>query len=455
MDGLITTADGSATSVNSLPSQPLQPLQPPPALPGGLRVHYVLKRYPRTSETFIVRELLGLEQAGVQLAVDALLPPEDAPVPAGVGDVRAAVRYLPRRPRLRDPGVSRAHARLALRRPLAWARTAWRAHRDGTWRRFVQAGLVADRARRERADHLHAHFATAAAEVARDAAALAGLTFTVTAHAKDIFHVDNVDLLAARVRGACAVVTVSAHNLEHLRGVLHGHRSVDRSVERAIEPPVVHVPNGVRVVADGEPDPGGVILCVARMVDKKGIDVLIRAFALLAPHRPAARLELIGGGEQTEDCAALAAELGVADRITFRGAVAYDEVAQAFGRAAMAVLACRVAASGDRDGMPTSLVEAAAHGLPLVATDVVGLGELVHHGDTGLLVPPEDPQALAAALACLLDDPARARRLGAAARRLVARRYHPRQSTAELLDVFTAASRSRGRASRSLGRRTR
>lgn len=391
-----------------------------------LRVHYVLKRYPRTSETFVVRELLGLEAAGVTVAIDALLPPEDAPMPPDVAGVRSVVRYLPRRPAVREPGVFGVHARLAARRPLTWWRRAAAARRTGTWRRFVQAGLVAARARDEGADHLHAHFATAAAEVARDAAALAGLPFTVTAHAKDVFHADNAPLLAERVAGAAAVVTVSEYNVAHLEQVLPGM-------------PVAQVANGVAIAEDAGPEPTGPILCVARMVDKKGIDVLLTAFARLSPERPHARLELIGDGERAADYLAMARQLGVGGKVTFNGALPYDEVAAAYRRAAVAVLPCRVAASGDRDGMPTSLVEAAGHGLPLIATDVVGVGELVRDGVTGLLVPPEDPQALAAALIRVLDDPALARRLGEAGRRLVAERYGPAAATAGLLAVFDAA----------------
>ena len=125
-----------------------------------MNVLYVLKRYPRLSETFIVREIVELEHRGVVVGIDALLPPEAGPRHPMVNHVRARVRYLPRRPHLIDAQALRAHLVVGLRRPVSWVREARRARRDDTWRRFVQAGIVARRVRREDVGVIHAHFAT-------------------------------------------------------------------------------------------------------------------------------------------------------------------------------------------------------------------------------------------------------------------------------------------------------
>lgn len=388
-------------------------------------VLYVLKRFPRLSETFVLREILALERSGQTVLVDALLEPEDEPRHPDLADLRAAVRYLPRRPRLRHPSVARVHARLLARRPVRWLRLALRARRHGTWRRFLQAGLVADRTRAEGVAHLHAHFATAAAEVARDAAALAGVSATVTAHAKDIFHTDNAPVLARRLRGVDAVVTVSDYNVRHLREVLG-------------RIPVHHVPNGVGLGPDTGAARRGPVLCVARLVPKKGIDTLLRAIALL----DGSTLEVIGDGPLAADLRALAAALGNADRVSFLGALPSSGVAEALGRCSVFALPCRVTGDGDRDGIPTALLEAMAHGVPVVSTAVVGIPEVVQHGRTGLLVPPDDPDALAGAIATIESDPAVAARLGAAGRRLVATRFDPDASAGALRAVFAAASRS-------------
>ncbi len=390
----------------------------------GASILYVLKRFPRLSETFILREILSLEELGERVAVDSLLPPEDGPRHPDVARVEGEVRYLPRRPRLRDGPVARAHASLALRAPLAWIRLAARARRERAWRRFLQAGLVAARARREGARHLHAHFLTAAAEVARDAAALSGIPVTVTAHAKDIFQADNIPLVPARARGAAAVVTVSRHNAGYLRGLLGPGL------------PIHLVPNGVDL-AEVSPDrPDGPVLCVARLVPKKGVDVLVEATSLLRDRIPGLEVEIVGGGPLRDDLVGRAEELGLTRPVRFLGPLAWDRVEAAFARCSMVVLPCRVAEDGDRDGMPTALVEALARGLPVVSTTVAGIEEVVRHGVTGLLVPPDDPDALADAIESLRRDRDLARRLGLAGRELVAERFDPRLSARLLQGVF-------------------
>jgi colanic acid/amylovoran biosynthesis glycosyltransferase len=391
-------------------------------------VLYVLKRFPRLSETFVLRELLELEAQGERILIDALLPPEAGPRHAELAALRASVRYLPRHPRLRQPRVAATHLAVGLRSPLVWVRLAARARRHGTWRRFLQAGLTAARARKEGARHLHAHFATAATDVARDAAALAHRPFTVTAHAKDIFHADYAPQLARRLENASAVVTVSEHNARHLRGVLDGV-------------PVHHIPNGVRPGPPAPASPDGPLLFVGRLVAKKGVDVLIDACALLSAELPELRLEILGGGPLAEDLAGRARRVGIAARVRFLGPQPAEEVEAAFRRCSLVALPCRIDEQGDREGMPTVLVEALARGVPVVATHVVGIPELVRHRETGLLVPPNDPRALAAAIARLIRDPELARTLAARGRALIAERFDPGRSAMLLRALFDGPSR--------------
>jgi colanic acid/amylovoran biosynthesis glycosyltransferase len=321
-----------------------------------------------------------------------------------------------------------AHVRVALRRPRTWWRLARAARADQeSRRRFLQAGLTADRVRRDRFDHLHAHFATAAAVVARDAAALSGRTFSVTAHAKDIFHETYAASMPERVAGAAAVVTVSGHNVEHLRGLLG-------------PTPVAHVANGVvRPAAVSGPKSGGPVLCVARLVAKKGVDVLLDAVDLLAGELDTLRVEIIGDGPLAQELHERHPHL--ADRVRFLGAVASPEVEAAYSRCSMFVLPCRIAGDGDRDGMPTVIVEAMARAVPVISTDVVGIGEAVIDGQTGMLVQPDDPDAVAAAIAKLWHNPGLGEVLGANGRALVADRFDPARSARDLLDTFREAVR--------------
>ena len=174
-----------------------------------MTVLYVLKRYPRLSETFIVRELIGVEALGVRVLVDALLPPEDEPRHPEVELVGARPRYLPRRPSLRIVLAVAARAPRATALELGRALALRRAGDPRAIRRWRQAVLVAERARREGVAVIHAHFATAAAEVARAAGRMAGVPVTVTAHAKDIFHTENAPVLRRRLADVQTLVTVS------------------------------------------------------------------------------------------------------------------------------------------------------------------------------------------------------------------------------------------------------
>jgi glycosyltransferase involved in cell wall biosynthesis len=223
------------------------------------------------------------------------------------------------------------------------------------------------------------------------------------------------------------VVTVSGFNERHLREVLP-------------TVPVIHVPNGVALAEATGSTAGGPVLCVARLVAKKGIDTLLDAVALLAGDRPELHVEIAGDGELRDELEARAVDLGIDGRVRFLGSVSSVEVQAAYARASMLVLPCRIDADGDRDGMPTVILEAMARALPVVSTDVIGISEMVVHGLTGMLVGPDDPEALARAIDRVWSNPALANELGANGRSSVAQHASPRRSAHELAAVFTIAS---------------
>jgi colanic acid/amylovoran biosynthesis glycosyltransferase len=163
------------------------------------------------------------------------------------------------------------------------------------------------------------------------------------------------------------------------------------------------------------------LLCVSRLARGSGIETLLTAFGMLADDRPSVDLELIGGGPLEADLRSRARALGLEDRVRFRGPRPSADVREAMRRCAMLVLPCRVDELGNAHALPDVLVEAMSVGTPVVTTTVAGLPELLHHDATGLLVPPDEPAALAVAIDVLLDDPARAAEIGDAGRRLVAR----------------------------------
>lgn len=344
-----------------------------------------MKRFPRLSETFILDEILRLEAAGLHIAVDSLKDPGDQPRHPQFDRVRAHVRYV---------------------------------SRSGN-----QAQAVARRATEGGFDRIHAHFATLSTEVAISAGRLAGLPVTATFHARDIFHRDYAPSVATKLASLSAVVTVSRYNADHLRSFTTGT-------------PVHVVYNGVDDTPQPGPNPSGPVLCVARLVSKKGIDVLIRAIGVLARRGVNRELVIVGEGELRGRLEDLARRLGVEDRVRFAGALTKPDVERAYAEASMFVLPCRIDEFEDRDGMPTVLGEAMRHGLPVVSTDVIGIPELVRHGETGLLVDPDDPAAVADAISRLDRDLVAAAELGRKGADHAAALLDPRVATDSLLEIF-------------------
>jgi colanic acid/amylovoran biosynthesis glycosyltransferase len=394
------------------------------------RVGYVLKRYPRISETFVASELIELERLGERLTVFAISRPEEAFTHRFVRDLRADVVYLPHRPWREPLRVARALRRVVPGHARGWLSAAryslWPPRRKGL-RRLLQATVL--RAEMERAgiDHAHAHFATAAARLANLAWRMGGPSYSVTVHAKDIYHREvRLDHLRDKLASARFVATVSRANRDYLEPLLEMNgrlRVVPNSVDlRRLGP------------ARSTPAEPGLVLSVARLIEKKGLADLVAACGLLRLRGESPRLEIVGDGPLRGQLEDAAARLGI--DACFRGALPQEQVLELMRRAAVFCLPCVVAADGDRDGLPTSVLEAMALGVPVVTTGVNGLAEAVLHERTGLIVPERDPAALAASIERLLSDPELAARLSAEGRRHVERSYSLERSAALLRSHF-------------------
>jgi glycosyltransferase involved in cell wall biosynthesis len=399
-----------------------------------MRIGYVLKRFPRYSETFVVTEVLAHEAAGWEVEIFSLRPPIDTHFQDLLAKVRAPVRYLPSEgTRPVDFWAALQEARRAL--PMGW--TALDAARDEPAGDVYQALLLALEVRRRGIEHLHAHFATVASTVAGLAARMAGVPFTFTAHAKDIYH-DTVrpDDLRRKLTEAAAVVTVSDFNLAHLRdtygpaaaGVWRVYNGLDLDRfpyrEPRVRPP--------RVVS------------VGRLVEKKGFDVLINAASLLAEGGVDFTVDILGNGELEEELRRQIEALGLAARVRLMGPRPQAEVARAVAEAAAFAAPCVVGRDGNRDGLPTTLLEAMALGTPCVSTDVTGIPEVVRDGETGLVVPQNDASALAFALKRLLSDPELRLDLAARARRQIERDFDARRNGAQLREILSGIHARRG-----------
>lgn len=397
-----------------------------------LKVGYVLKKYPRLSETFVLNEILGVEEAGAEVAIFSLTPADEGRFHADLARVRAAATYLPPVGAASLTGAFEAARDLDVPRD-AWDRALAFAARVAPEKRatLVMHGLlVAAESRRRGLTHLHAHFLTVAAYVAHVARILGGPPFTVTAHAKDVFR-DSVDKEVFRevAEAAAAVVTVCDYNRRYI-----ADRFLDGSPARA-----VRIYNGLPLADLARarvPRERDLVLGVGRLVPKKGFDRLIRALAELKRRGVVARATLVGDGEEAAALAALARDVGVADRTTFAGALPRDRVLDLMARARVLAAPCVRGDDGNQDALPTVLVEALAAGLPSVATPVAGIPEIVGDGVEGLIVPEDDVAALADGLARLLGDDALHARLSAAGPSKARARFDRAATLPALLDLF-------------------
>ncbi|CAN7362867.1 glycosyltransferase [Rhizobium sp. LjRoot30] len=407
-------------------------------MPDNRKIVVVLKGYPRLSETFIAQELLGLEQAGFDLTLVALRRPTDKKRHPVHDEIRAPVHYLPEYLHEEPLRVFRSWLKA---RKLPGFKAAFSAfltdlRRDFTRNRFRRLGQAAVLAAEwpQGGAWLHAHFIHTPASVARYASLMTGTPWTCSAHAKDIWTSENWEL-AGKLESTRWTVTCTHTGFDHLKTLADGRGHVHLSYH-GLDLTRFGPFDGDRPARDGsDPADPVTVLSVGRAVEKKGYDVLLRAFALL-PRNLSWRFEHIGSGPEVAKLKSLATELGIADRIAWKGALDQKDVLAAYRSRDLFALACRITADGDRDGLPNVLVEASSQRLPCISTNISGVPELLRDGENGFLVPSEDPQALAGALERAIRDPALRARLATAAEQRVREQFDNKASIRQLSSLF-------------------
>lgn len=376
----------------------------------------VVKGWPRLSETFIAQELVALEDAGHRFDIWSLRHPTDQKRHPLHDRLQADVRYLPEYLWQEPDRVWAARAAAQKLSGYAEAYRVWRAdlRRDPTKnriRRFGQACVMAHELPAE-ISGLYAHFLHTPASVARYAAIMRGLPWSFSAHAKDIWTSPDWELrekLAPDTYGASFGATCTGFGARHLRDLSKDPDRIDLiyhglDLSRFPDPPARDM---------RQPDAPLHLMSVGRLVEKKGFDRLLDALALL-PNDLDWHWTHIGGGGLGPLLQGIAEDLGIADRITWRGACDQPEVIETMRAADIFVLPSRVAKDGDRDGLPNVLMEAASQRLPILSTPVSAIPEFIENGQHGVL-SDDTPAALAHSICGMARDPSGCVRMAEAA----------------------------------------
>lgn len=405
-------------------------------------VAYLAPELGALTGTFVYRELGELRQQDVTVSTFGTYAPRDRVVSQEARAVIDSTDYLYARS---IPSLLRSATRAALRRPYSFARTLAHAIADAAaapvsgpldrpkllWHFFVGTAL-ADELQTRRVDHLHAHFAHVPTAIAMYGALAAGIPYSFTCHANDIF--ERPTALPQKVARSSFAACISEFNREYLKGL--GCDPSRLEVVRCgidLREYPLRLPRPVSSPAR--------VLAVGRLVEKKGFAYLIEAAHLLQEAGVKVKVEVAGDGPLRHDLESDLSRLGLGERVYLLGSQPQERVRELLTEADVFVLPCVVAADGDQDGIPVSLMEAMALGVPVLSTRVSGIPELIQHDLSGLLVDQRDARCLAESLARLLTDEALRTRLVPSARARIEEEFGLQQNAARLRNHIEAGLR--------------
>ena len=403
---------------------------------------YLLKKFPRTSETFILNELLAQEAHGRQIHIFSRRLPDDEPRHPQLAELKATVENLPDKRELdpweilflgSDPDAVFGQVGKVVREGREWGHSRFPSLLTEAlwmWHRTRELGI----------QHIHTHFATDSAVVALLLKLLGGPTYSMTMHAKDIYRstVDTTmfDRLIAESEFSVTVCNANVDWIAERVG------DVARSKVRRLY-------NGIDLANfefHGAPRDDNHVLSVGRVVEKKGFDILVDAIDILKKDAAFAdlRVTFIGDGDSREAVEKQIAELGLGETITMLGAQDSETVRQYMERATVMCAPCIIGEDGNRDALPTVLLESLARGLPCVSTPVTGIPEILDQGNCGLIVPERDAAATAEALRTLLSDSARREEIAKVGRERAEKLFDRRETSAILDAWFSEVVTDRG-----------
>jgi glycosyltransferase involved in cell wall biosynthesis len=391
------------------------------------RIAFVVSEFPRPVDAYFLRELLALDERGVDFRIWSLRRPAHAKTPRGAASLLDRTVYAPTP---LAPAMRRSHTTLLRARgrryAAAFAATV-RAHVASprllakvvaVWPQTV---YFAARALDEGIEHVHANWATYPAAAAATIAHLAGSSWSFAGHASDIY-LDRTGL-AEKLRAARFVVTCTDESRRYLCGIAPD--APVYTVYHGIDLPALHV--------QAVESPDFHVLAVGTLRDCKGFDTLIATVPRLVASGVPTWLTIVGDGEDRADLEQLAARLGVAERVRFTGYVPHEDVAGEYARASVLVHPAR---SANHFGIPNVILEAQAARVPVVCSPLPALAELIEEGVSGVYVREDDVEGLATTLRGLWEEPERRRRLGEEGQRRVAESFDIQRTASTLVDLL-------------------
>ena len=401
------------------------------------KIGYLLKTYPRLSETFILNEILELERQGVSLHIFSLRqPPRDMKFHPAVEKVRAKVTYIPSI----LPEFSWKNLWSLLGENWQLFRHNPQYHinalkfyfsRPEPPRRneFLQAGYLAWQLKKLGIAHLHAHFANVPTSVAEIVDSFGLINYSFTAHAKDIY-LSEKEVLNRKIKKAKFVLTCTKYNSEYLQKISTSHTPIYLSYHGLdldrFQPNIIGEKDGELPL----------LLSVGRLCEKKGFPYLLQACQILKQKGCQFHCKIVGYGPMKEELEKLIETLEIGDIVSLVGQLAQDEVIKLYAKADIFALPCKITDEGDRDGIPNVLIEAMAMEVPVVSTDISGISELIEHKVNGILIPEKDPKALADELEQLLTQPQLIQQLKKSSRNKVLRQFSLDKNIKQIKDLF-------------------
>lgn len=399
-----------------------------------VKVGYILRKFPVLSETFILNEILALEERGVQVHIFSLCRTSDPRFHDGLVKLKARISYIPD---ITDPKkIWNVHRKyIKNKRKLYFkqlAKSALSGHPNFMWR-YIQSVCVAREAKRLGITHFHAHFADNSATVASYASNLTGIPFSFSAHAVDIFKKVTPKELTKKVSDASFVVAISEYNKQYLQEVTK--QEPDK---------IVRVYNGINLNRYQPPKVLNLkntftILAVARLVEKKGLDVLIKACHRLKEQGMSFQCLIVGKGAMKAKLLELISNLELENHVYMLGAKTQLEVLELYHQVHLFVLPSIIASDGNREGLPVSITEALACGLPVVTTPCTGITEAVHDRHNGLIVPCNDDQALSDAIKVMYEDKTLYNKIKSNAHASVKSQFNQDHTTTQLKSLFAGS----------------